>query len=68
MAGPAPPDITALTTWEQVFENYSIPQVRTLHQQLQRNLEVNREKLRALVGCVMLSFVLGRSIVDPYLT
>lgn len=50
MASPAPPDAKTLTNWEEAFEHYSIPQVRTLHKQLQYDLGVNRERLRALVG------------------
>ncbi|KAF8475886.1 hypothetical protein BDZ91DRAFT_689614 [Kalaharituber pfeilii] len=50
MAANANPDSQLLTNWEQAFESYSIPQVRSLHRQIQNDLGVNREKLRALVG------------------
>ncbi|KAF8427465.1 hypothetical protein EV426DRAFT_590141 [Tirmania nivea] len=49
MANPASPDAKTLTNWEEAFEQYSIPQVRTIQKQIQSDLEVNREKLRALV-------------------
>ncbi|KAI5804054.1 hypothetical protein DFH27DRAFT_610057 [Peziza echinospora] len=51
MAASNPPlDPNTLANWETAFEQYSVPQVRALHRQLQSNLSVNREKLRALVG------------------
>ncbi|RPB25301.1 hypothetical protein L211DRAFT_806633 [Terfezia boudieri ATCC MYA-4762] len=50
MATPVPPDAKTLTNWEEAFEHYTIPQVRALQKQIQNDLGVNGEKLRALVG------------------
>jgi hypothetical protein len=43
------PDVSSLTTWEDAFQ-YPLPVVRKLEQQLRRNMEDNRQKLRTLVG------------------
>ncbi|KAK3068358.1 mannose-ethanolamine phosphotransferase gpi13 [Teratosphaeriaceae sp. CCFEE 6253] len=48
MAG-QPPDPRTFDTWEDAFQ-YPLPVVRKLEQQLRRQLEDNRQKLRALVG------------------
>ncbi|KAK3049502.1 hypothetical protein LTR09_009169 [Extremus antarcticus] len=48
MAGQIP-DPRSLTTWEDAFQ-HPLPVVRKLEQQLRRNIDDNREKLRSLVG------------------
>ncbi|USW49523.1 Putative oligomeric Golgi complex subunit 1 protein [Septoria linicola] len=44
-----PPDPKTLDTWEDAFQ-YPLPVVRKLEQQLRRNIDDNRQKLRSLVG------------------
>jgi len=46
---PEAPDPRTFQDWEDAFQ-YPIPVVRKLEQQLRTNAEVNREKLRSLVG------------------
>ncbi|KAF7187176.1 Conserved oligomeric Golgi complex subunit 1 [Pseudocercospora fuligena] len=49
MATQQPPDPRALGDWEDAFQ-YPLPVVRKLEQQLRKNIEDNRQKLRSLVG------------------
>ncbi|KXT05904.1 hypothetical protein AC578_336 [Pseudocercospora eumusae] len=49
MATQQPPDARALADWEDAFQ-YPLPVVRKLEQQLRKNIEDNRQKLRSLVG------------------
>ncbi|KAF2213106.1 hypothetical protein CERZMDRAFT_39609 [Cercospora zeae-maydis SCOH1-5] len=44
-----PPDPKTLESWEDAFQ-YPLPVVRKLEQQLRRNIDDNRQKLRSLVG------------------
>lgn len=53
------PDPQSLKTWEDAFQ-YPIPTVRRLEQELRRDVASNKEKLRALVGYV----VMGSTIVQ----
>ena len=48
MAGQIP-DPRALNSWEDAFQ-YPLPAVRKLEQQLRKNIDDNRQKLRSLVG------------------
>ncbi|KAK2853228.1 hypothetical protein FQN49_005274, partial [Arthroderma sp. PD_2] len=43
------PDAIALNSWEEAFQ-YPIPTVRRAEQELRRDAESNRDKLRSLVG------------------
>jgi conserved oligomeric Golgi complex subunit 1 len=43
------PDPRSLDNWEDVFQ-YPLPVVRKLEQQLRKNIDENRQKLRSLVG------------------
>lgn len=43
------PEARSLATWEDAFQ-HPLPVVRKLEQQLRRNIEENRQKLRSLVG------------------
>ncbi|KAI9832558.1 MAG: hypothetical protein M1819_004348 [Sarea resinae] len=43
------PDPRTFKTWDDAFQ-YPIPAVRRLEQQLRRDIDANREKLRSLVG------------------
>lgn len=45
------PDAITLNSWEDAFK-YPIPTVRRLEQELRRDAESNRDKLRSLVGYV----------------
>lgn len=45
------PDAITLNLWEDAFK-YPIPTVRRLEQELRRDAESNRDKLRSLVGYV----------------
>lgn len=44
-----PPDPKTLQSWEDAFQ-YPLPVVRKLEQQLRKNIDENRQKLRSLVG------------------
>ncbi|EMC96187.1 hypothetical protein BAUCODRAFT_70384 [Baudoinia panamericana UAMH 10762] len=44
-----PPDPRTFNSWEDAFQ-YPLPVVRKLEQQLRKNLDENRSKLRSLVG------------------
>ncbi|KAK5719029.1 hypothetical protein LTR17_015454 [Elasticomyces elasticus] len=48
MAG-QPPDPRTFESWEDAFQ-YPLPVVRKLEQQLRKNIDENRQKLRSLVG------------------
>lgn len=48
MAG-QPPDPRTLNSWEDAFQ-HPLPVVRKLEQQLRKNIDDNRQKLRSLVG------------------
>ncbi|KAF2722063.1 hypothetical protein K431DRAFT_302908 [Polychaeton citri CBS 116435] len=43
-------DASSLESWDDAFRNYQLPTIRRLEQQLRRNVDDNREKLRSLVG------------------
>lgn len=45
----AVPDLQSLSSWEDAFQ-YPLPVVRRLEQQLRKNIDENRQKLRSLVG------------------
>lgn len=49
MATQPPLDPKILTSWEDAFQ-YPLPVVRRLEQQLRKNIDENRSKLRSLVG------------------
>lgn len=49
MAAGQPPDPRTFDTWEDAFQ-YPVPVVRKLEQQLRKNIDENKQKLRSLVG------------------
>lgn len=49
MANQPPVDPKTLASWEDAFQ-YPLPVVRKLEQQLRKNIDENRSKLRSLVG------------------
>jgi len=44
------PDTQSFQTWEDAFDQYSIPVVRGIEKKLHREADDNQEKLRSLVG------------------
>lgn len=46
-----PPEPQDLKSWQNAF-HYPVPTVRRVEQDLRRDIESNKEKLRALVGSV----------------
>ena len=46
---PEAPDPKTFKSWEDAFK-YPIPTVRGMEKQLRRDIELNQEKLRTLVG------------------
>lgn len=52
------PDPQNLKSWQDAFQ-YPIPTVRRVDQELRRDIETNKERLRALVGSVHLPLKSG---------
>lgn len=46
------PEPQSLKSWQDAFQ-YPVPTVRRVEQELRRDIENNKEKLRALVGFVI---------------
>jgi len=57
------PEPQMLKSWEEAFQ-YPIPTVRHVEQELRRDIESNKEKLRSLVGWGRLRTVLICNPVD----
>ena len=55
---PEAPDPKTFKSWEEAF-NYPIPAVRGMEKQLRRDIDLNREKLRTLVGYDLFSVVIA---------
>jgi len=41
---------TGLTSWQQAFEEYRIPEIRVIERELRASVARDKEKLRAIVG------------------